>query len=353
MLQSFNFEQWAADAPDMTSVSPIFILLLAMGLNLFLGRESVLKRAFITPIGMTGQFLSNLQTRYNRPEYTDQMRRSEGISSLAVVITLSIIIGISLEILVQYLPFGWVPEAVLIAMVLALRTHFDSARVLATTLEHGTEQGRATLALFAARDTSALDRTGVCRAGIEITARTFYEGVVHPVVFYLLFGLPGLLVVRSISVFSRAIDERTQYGTCFGWASGRVNRLLEVPSLLVGPFIIALAVLLSGKPKAAGKVLSLVRKDAGKHALKRDGWAFASFAGALDVKLGGPAYYYGKARNHAWIGEHLRDAKVEDIWAARRLFVTASMVTAILVGVLFAFDDLLPLMDFLLHQFLF
>ncbi|MGF1604880.1 MAG: cobalamin biosynthesis protein [Rhodothalassiaceae bacterium] len=332
----------AVEAPNLASLSPILILLMAMGLNLLLGRESVLKRTFDIPIGMTGRFLSGLQQRYNRPEYTDRMRKSDGISSLSALILLALILGLALEWAFNQLPYGWAPEALVVAAALVLRSHFDGARVLASTLDLGTEQGRATLALFAARDTARLDRPGVCRAGIEITARTLCEGVIHPVIFYLLFGLPGLLVVRAISVFSRAIDEYTPYGTCFGWASGRVNRALQWPAMLITPLIVALASLVT--PGAAPlSAVQVALRDWRKHAVARDGWAFGSFAGALRVKLGGPIAYYGQLRNTRWIGDGLGEADVAQLRKARRVFIMSTMVIALLVGALILVEGQMPL----------
>lgn len=332
-------------AADLASISPILVLLFAMVLNLVLGRESILRRTFVGPMSVTGRMLSQLQDRYNRPEYTDKMRRNDGLSTLATVIVAALVLGIVFDLVLRMVPFGWLLEAILIASALVLRSHFDSARVLAHTLDHGTEQGRATLALFATRDTAHLDRAGVCRAGVEITARSLCEGVLHPVIFYLLFGLPGLLVVRAISIFDRVVDNQTCYGSCFGWGANRLNRTLQWPAMLVMPVIVAIATALMGRLGRVADALTLPLRESGRHVRRRDGVAFAAFAGALGIKLAGPIIYYGHQRNSAWIGEGLGDADSDSVRQARRLFVTSAMVTALIVGLMVLLGSHFPILD--------
>ena len=85
--------------------------------------------------------------------------------------------------------------------------------------------------MIVGRDPEALDEAGVCRAAIESLAENFADGVVAPVFWYLVAGLPGLIAYKAVNTADSMIGHKTDHYLAFGWASARFDDLLNlVPS---------------------------------------------------------------------------------------------------------------------------
>jgi adenosylcobinamide-phosphate synthase len=169
----------------------------------------------------------------------------------------------------------------------------------------------------------------VARAAIESLAENFSDGVVAPVFWMLLGGLPGAAIYKAINTADSMIGHRTERHQDFGWAAARLDDLVNLPASRLSVLLIAGAARFTSAD-AAGEAIGTAMRDAGKHASPNAGYPEAAMAGALGLALGGPRFYAGVPAGHdAWIGEGRYGATAADIRAALKLYVRAD---SILIG---------------------
>jgi adenosylcobinamide-phosphate synthase len=196
-------------------------------------------------------------------------------------------------------------------------------------------RARAGLARLVGRDTDRLDRAGIVRATIESLAENLTDGVLTPLWALCLFGLPGLIVVKSISTLDSMVGYKNARYARFGWAGARSDDLIHwLPARLSVPLIAAAAALLRLYPSSA------IRAALRDHAMlpsPNSGWSEAACAGALRVRLIGPVYYGGKLVTTRYMGDPdwPADLDSDDLRRALGLILTASLL-ALAVGLLAA-----------------
>ncbi|MBB4210543.1 adenosylcobinamide-phosphate synthase [Rhodothalassium salexigens DSM 2132] len=324
------------------ALPPMLVLLLGLVLNMALGRDTWLRRTFEGPIDAANRFVGGLEQRYNRPNMSAAMRKADGLSTLAFLVLLAGLVGVLLMWFVAAVPYGWLLEVVIIAAVLVQRAHLDRTRVVIRSLAAGTEQGRAALALTARRDTAALDRPGLARTCVENTARAAFEGLMAPVFYYLLLGLPGLLVLRTVNGFHHMINDQTPFSACFGWGGARFNQILMAPVAVLSPVIVGLATL-SLWPGRAWEAVVTGYRAGNRHYLPMTGPVSAAFAGALGLRLGGPVRIKGTAYDGAFYGGPIEDADTPQMCAALMLFVRVSLTLALILALATALGYAAPL----------
>jgi adenosylcobinamide-phosphate synthase len=209
---------------------------------------------------------------------------------------------------------------------LALRAlHVESLAVV-RRLEAGDLAGaRQALSMIVGRDTAALDEAGVLRATIETVAENTSDGVVAPL-FYLCLGGPVAAVVyKAASTLDSMVGYQSERYRQVGWASARLDDLLNlVPARLTGVLMVLAAGLL--RLDAAGAWRSL-RRDAGRHASPNAGFPEAAAAGALGIRLGGPAYYSGRLSEKATLGDDRRPVTRESYRGMVRLMYLTALFT--------------------------
>jgi len=143
------------------------------------------------------------------------------------------------------------------------------------------------------RDPETLDEAGVARAAVESLAESTSDGVVAPLFWLILGGLPGILLYKAANTADSMVGHRTARYAEFGWASARFDDLVNwIPARLSALLIAGAAFLVRrADPEAAwGTAL----RDAKKHDSPNAGWPEAAFAGALGFELGGPRMYDGE-----------------------------------------------------------
>ncbi len=176
-------------------------------------------------------------------------------------------------------------------------------------------------------DPETLDRAGVARAAIESLAENASDGVVAPVFWFALLGLPGLAAYKAINTADSMIGHRTPRHEAFGWASARLDDLVNLPaSRLTAALFILAALFAQAYPLAA---LRAIVRDARKHRSPNAGWPEAAMAGALGLKLAGPRRYGGVYVLDAYMGDGRVEAGPSDI---RRALGLAAMAWLILVA---------------------
>jgi len=262
-----------------------WIVVLALGLEALLGYPAWLHRLAPHPVAWPAALIDDLERRWNRPDLRDGRRRLSGVAVVVILVGAAVSLGMLLHRgLGQSLP-GLAVVALIATVGLAQRSlHQHVAAVLAPLRAGDLPAARAAVSRIVGRDTADLDAGQVAAAALESLAESFNDGVVAPAFWLLVGGLPGLFAYKAVNTADSLIGHREPRWRMFGWAAARTDDLMNlVPARLAG-----LLIVLAG---AGG--WKTMRRDAPRHASPNAGWPEAAMAGALGVRLGGPARYDG------------------------------------------------------------
>ena len=257
-----------------------------------------------------------------------------GIAAVAVVVSASGAAAWLIDrFLVERWTHGWVLEAVIASTLLAFRGLHDHAVAVARGLESSLAAGRDAVSRIVGRDPANLDEAGVARGAVESIAENFSDGVVAPLFWYALAGLPGLFAYKAVNTLDSMIGHRTERYRHFGAAAARLDDLVNwLPARLAGPYLVAAAWLLPG---ASGRrAWRTMIRDARRHRSPNAGWQEAAVAGALDFALAGPRRYPHETVDDAWMGDGRARLGAGDIRRCLHLYITAGALVALTLALL-------------------
>ena len=196
--------------------------------------------------------------------------------------------------LIHLVPDFGLLEILVGAVLLAQRSLVDHVRAVGDALRLSLGEGRRMVARIVGRDTAAMDEPAVSRAAIESAAENLSDGVIAPAFWFLIGGLPGLLLYKITNTADSMIGHRTPRYEEFGWAAARFDDLLNlIPARLTA----ALIALTHGRFDAAPVIL----RDAPLHRSPNAGWPEAAMAVTLNTALSGPRSYDGQMRDFPWV----------------------------------------------------
>jgi len=299
------------------------ILAGALLLDAALGEPGWLWHRLPHPAVLMGRLIAACDRRFNCGE----ARKARGVAVMAALGFGALALGAA----IAALPLGWLWQLLIAAMLLAQRSLADHVQAVADALRLGPGDGRRAVARIVGRDTTEMDETAVARGAIESAAENLSDGVVAPALWFLAFGLPGLLLYKITNTADSMIGYRTERYRDFGWAAARFDDLLNLVPARITAILIAVA---HGRFNAAGVVL----RDAPLHRSPNAGWPEAAMALCLGVQLSGPRSYDGVIRPYpvvypegrAVIGPAEIDAAVRALWRTWRLLLVLAVVAALI-----------------------
>ncbi|WP_454701389.1 adenosylcobinamide-phosphate synthase CbiB [Agrobacterium burrii] len=287
------------------------------------------------PVTWIGSLIALLDKKWNRESASFSQRKAAGVAALVVFAGLTVILAWSAQSLLLLLPFGLLAVAILGASLPAQKSLEQHVEAVATALEReGVEGGRKAVSMIVGRDPQKLDEAAICRAAIESLAENFSDGIVAPALWLGLLGMPGGAAYKAINTADSMIGHRSPRHEAFGWASARLDDLVNLPaSRLSGVLFVAAAFFVKGaSPKGA---IAAIRRDAHHHRSPNAGWPEAALAGALGFALAGPRSYGGQMIDAGFMGEGGRATLVAgDIRTALRLARIADFMLIGLFGFL-------------------
>lgn len=313
------------------------ILLLALLLDATFGEPARLYARVPHPAVLLGRLVGALDRGLNHDGMVQTRRRAAGVLAVALLVGATALPAALLTALLSALPAGWIVEAALASTLVAQRSLYEHVAAVAHGLERGgLAAGRRAVAMIVGRDPESLDEAGVARAAIESCAENFSDGVVAPVFWFALLGLPGLVAYKAINTADSMIGHRTPRHEAFGWAAARLDDLANlVPARLSGLLIALASPLAGGAPP--GAALDAMRRDARHHRSPNAGWPEAAMAAALGLALAGPRRYAGRVVEDRWMNAAgRRDAGSADIRRALAILVTACLLEGTVVVTLAA-----------------
>jgi adenosylcobinamide-phosphate synthase len=280
---------------------------IALLLERITGYPDILHRLAGHPVQWMGAFISMLEDRLNTSPHDRFAGLWRGALAVAVLVFATTVMAWLLAWLLNQLPLGSLLEALTATVFLAQKSLRDHVRDVVRGLSSSLLEARQSVAKIVGRNTENLDENGISRAALESLAESTADGIVAPVFWYLLLGLPGLAVYKVVNTADSMIGHRVEPYTHFGFAAARLDDLLNFIPARLTALLFAGAALFNSKD-GARSVLNIAWRDAGNHRSPNAGWPEAAMAGALGLRFGGPRSYGGEKVDLPWLGdgrEHL------------------------------------------------
>ena len=312
------------------------VLAVALVIEAAAGYPDALYAQIRHPVVWIGALIAQLDRALNREGDSFDLRKAMGV--LALLVLLLVVGGVAVAVawLCRHLPFGWLVEAALASTLIAQQSLYEHVAAVARAFRTGgLDAAREAVSRIVGRNPATLDEHGVCRAAIESLSENFSDGVVAPAFWLLVGGLPGIALYKAINTADSMIGHRTPRHEAFGWASARLDDLVNLPGSRLSALLIAAAARFTDGADA-NEAWRSVRRDAHRHRSPNAGWPEAAMAGALDLRLGGPRVYGAVRVEDAWMGPGRTAATPQDIDRALHLYRRACLalvVTALVIAV--------------------
>ena len=234
-------------------------------------------------------------------------------------------------------------DVVVIFFCLAGTTLIHEVRQVFLAVDRSLEEGRRQVARIVGRDTSALSAQEVRTAALETLAENLSDGVIAPLFWFAILGVPGMLAYKMVNTLDSMIGYKTDRYRDFGcWAAHIDDIANYIPARLTALLMILGHWLLtigqkptakSQKPTAKSqKPIAFVRKYGRNHASPNSGYPEAALAGILNCRFGGPHYYFGQLFDKPFIGTNDRPLTTDDMKKAVLINRTAEILMIVIVS---------------------
>ena len=314
------------------------LALTALLIEAVAGYPQKLYAAIGHPVTWIGALLAWCERRWNRSELTFSERRANGVVALLLTLAATFAVSGAVVIFAGALPIaaGLLTSGALASTLLAQRSLAEHVRAVADAAENkGLSAARDAVSQIVGRDKNTLDEAGVSRAAVESLAENFSDGVVAPLFWLVIAGLPGAALYKAINTADSMIGHKSDRYLAFGWAAARIDDLANFPGSRLAALWIVLAAFVTPKASALAAMEAVLR-DARRHRSPNAGWPEAAMAGALGLRLGGPRIYSGAVVEDHWMGKGRADLTPCDIRAALRIYRAACVIQATTVAAIAA-----------------
>lgn len=310
---------------DWLLLRPI-VIAVAYGLDLCLGDPF----GGFHPVVWIGRLIGRLVHFFERRNRNERSTLRAGRWLVAMVLcasftaaTLLLVIGYRL-----HTGLGLLIECWFAYQLLALRCLRDEARKVEKALKDGgIEAARIAVGYIVGRDTTQLDEAGIVRATVETVAENTTDAVIAPLFYLLLGGLPLMTVYKAINTMDSMVGYRNERFLYLGRAAAKTDDAANfLPARLAALCMCMAAMIGEHRGTEARRIW---RRDRRRHASPNSAQTEAVMAGALGVRLAGPAVYFGQLNEKPFIGDETRAIEAEDIGRANRLLYRSSHIAAL------------------------
>ena len=288
-------------------------LLIGWFLDLFLGDPAWLPH----PVVGFGKMIAFGERRLNKGAH----RKLKG-ALMAIVYIIGVFVAawfLRTQLSIMHYALSIVFDVVVIFYCLAGTTLIREVRQVFLAVDRSLEEGRRQVARIVGRDTSALSAQEVRTAALETLAENLSDGVIAPLFWYMLLGVPGMMAYKMVNTLDSMIGYKTDRYRDFGcWAAHIDDIANYIPARLTA----LLMVVAAGKPR----LTAFVRQNGRNHASPNSGYPEAALAGILNCRFGGPHYYFGQLFDKPYIGTNDRPLTTDDMRTAVRVNRTAEVL---------------------------
>lgn len=281
------------------------------------------------PIVGYGKIIAYLEKQFNRGNDKQRMRNG-ALVSISLILSVFILSTTILSVLANVcVGSAYVLIALGVFYCLAGTTLIREVRGVFDAVSQSTDKGRIQVARIVGRDTESLNNQEIRTAALETLAENLSDGVVAPLFWFAILGLPGMLTYKMVNTLDSMIGYKSEKYLYFGRFAAKIDDIFNyIPARLTAFGM----VLMSGKPN----LFNYVRKFGKNHASPNSGYPEAALAGILNCRFGGPHNYFGKEVWKPWIGYKEKKLDNDDltisIKVCRRTIMLFVILTALSAG---------------------
>lgn len=287
----------------------MFYLLIAIVIDLLIGDPVKIHHPVVI-IGKVISFLEKILRKLVKSKLGEIIA-----GGILVLIVLSMTYFVSIYLLrLAYLInhyFGLLLHLYLIASTIAIKGLAQAGmKIYHHLISDDINSARKNLSYIVGRDTDKMEKEDIVRATVETIAENTSDGIIAPIFYYLLGGLPLAMTYKAVNTMDSMLGYLNAQYRYFGKVAARLDDLANyIPARLTGIFFCLVAV----TKKRGKKALQIMLRDANKHPSPNAGYPEGAIAGLLSIRLGGLNYYHGKASFREYMGDKGRELKKEDI----------------------------------------
>ncbi|MDR1092492.1 MAG: adenosylcobinamide-phosphate synthase CbiB [Prevotella sp.] len=274
------------------------------------------------PVVLFGKVIAWGDRRWNKG---DSRMLKGGFFAVSLIVLAFIITGLAVCSLFRinlWLAIAF--NSVIVFYCLAGKTLSGEVRDVFLAAGRSVEEGRRQVARIVGRDTSGLSPQQIRTAALETLSENLSDGVIAPVFWYILLGVPGMMAYKMINTLDSMIGYKSERYKRFGCVAARID---DVANYIPARLTAALMILCNGDLK----IFSFVKKYGSQHASPNSGYPEAALAGILDCRFGGPNIYFGSAVNKPYIGSNDRLIITSDMRIAIGINLKSEILMLLLV----------------------
>ncbi len=286
------------------------------------------------PIVWFGKAIAALEKRFN----CGTGRRVKG--ALVAIALVALVFGASWMLIHYAFRFsyglGLALSIIGVFFCLAGKTLSDEVRMVFEAVDESLEKGRTQVGRIVGRDTSELSAQEIRTAALETLAENLSDGVVAPLFWCALLGVPGMLAYKMVNTLDSMIGYRNGRYREFGCFAARLDDVANwIPARITALLMALVAPKRDSqgrKSRSFGELLRFIRKYGSQHLSPNSGYPEAALAGILDCRFGGPHNYFGEEVYKPYIGENHKDFTTADMETSQQVNLQVELISVLLVA---------------------
>lgn len=289
------------------------------------------------PVVLMGKLIALLEHCFYRADDSDNKKFVMGIMLVIITLLISYEVAAAIMMLSYQIPFSWGSAAVgglLLSFTISPNSLAKAGKGIYALLIMGElTEAREKVGWIVGRDTNDLDDAEIARATIETIAENTVDGIIAPLFFFVLGGVPLAVLYRAANTMDSMIGYKNEKYLYFGRGAAKLDDVLNyIPARITAMLFLFSALILGFDYRNAYRIM---QRDAAKHPSPNGGYAEATMAGALHIRLGGMNSYFGRKSFRAYMGDAMVLIVPKHIMAATRMMYTATVLFIIVIYTMF------------------
>lgn len=277
------------------------------------------------PVRIIGKLASHLENIFRKlfKNYLKIAGFFVWLITIAITLTVTyILVYMSYKINIY---LGTILEGILIYFCISGKgLVVEGIKVINYLVKDDIEKARHQLSYIVGRDTTNLDKEGIVRAVIETIAENMSDGVIAPLFYAGIFGAPLAMTYKAVNTMDSMFGYKNDKYISFGYFPAKLDDVFNyIPARLTGFFIVITSFILKYDYKNSYKIY---KRDRYNHTSPNSAHPESAMAGALDIQLGGPNYYFGKLVVKPTIGDKIKEVQIEDVKRTSKILYLSSFM---------------------------
>lgn len=289
------------------------------------------------PVVLMGKLIGVLERWFYRESDSDGKKFAAGAMLVLITLLASYEAAAAVIMLSYQIPWVWGPAAaggLLLSFTISPKSLAKAGKGIYTLLILGEiEKAREKVGWIVGRDTENLPEAEIARATVETIAENTVDGIIAPLFFFVIGGVPLAVLYRAANTMDSMIGYKNDKYLYFGRAAARLDDVLNyIPARITGVLFVFAAWILGFDYRSGYRMML---RDAQKHPSPNGGYAEATVAGALHIRLGGVNSYFGRKSFRAYMGEAIELTAPKHIMECIRMMYTATVMFLIITYTMF------------------